>query len=119
MHIIKEDDTRQYNGPYPARQKTKDGYIWYANSYNTFTLTESGLGGNIGNFREGGACPGCSLKDLSEAKFPSNFVNTCIPGNTTKFTATEQWYTLTFVEHPVSPEIICELIFKAQEMSSE
>lgn len=120
MYIIKEEEECfSYRGPYPARQKTPEGYKWYADHQNIYYLSEGGLSSYIGNFREGGSGKHVSLEDLSEARFPSNFINSCIPGDSTSLTAKERWYTLPYVGTEVSHELICDLIFTAQKMLSE
>lgn len=39
---------------FPHKEENKDNCTWCLNYYNRFTISEKGLTGYIGNFREGG-----------------------------------------------------------------
>jgi hypothetical protein len=121
MHLIDKSHTEHFNyyGPYPAKQKTKDGYIWYMNRGNTYFLTHDGLTRNIADFyyREGGwKREPISVQDLSEAKFPEGFIGKNIPPDCAKGTHTQEWNILDYLNHESSTELIVDLIITAQKM---
>lgn len=119
MHLIDKSHTEHFNylGPYPAKQKTKDGYIWYMNHGNTYYLTQDGLTRFISNFREGGwDRRAISVQDLSEAKFPEDYICKGIPPDCPFGTHTQEWNILHYLSVELSTELIVDLIITAQKM---